>query len=588
MLSNEERRKQNKWIRALSEPLAGVETDRPCVTVGDIHGDGDYKLVVIDFKKTPSRLVLFQGLSPVSETQIFDPPTGVVTVVCETENNKSQCVAVSAGGSVLIYRNMKPYYKFTVPQLYLHPAEVELWERCMHSEEFPVKQLFSGLQQVLKEVGLVGVTEHTQQLMAQKTEEAKAEFVARVRQGREQLTLSNVRLTCIATIKRNQQKEEAVDVLVVGAELGSVYWIDAQAFTILDSIKIHQPPVRMLTLGLYEIESRTFVVTRDSDVVILRKVGRAAVTQNIFYLRSPTINLIYSINQLVFATRDRRILFYSARGKCLNELRMNDDIADIDTFYYEPRQYQGILIAVNTDVLLYVEMFLVDRIRMEERIEWIRYGRMGREEGVLLIGLESGGISAKIFRRTALLGERADVIGAPLAQSRKLPLPRRTKAFVDQSLRERENPLRLHRVYQRDLFMLKYQTAKTFAALQSGQTGLMPSREVEPIDFNLDLLGFGPVFQLTVNVSATRQIPMAKRVLTFVYDSDEYSVSRKLIHLPSLMPSGVQMSLFTHVTCLRPENQTPGELRIVMIREGWKQPIFAATVQMPISEQEID
>lgn len=54
--------------------------------------------------------------------------------------------------------------------------------------------------------------------------------------------------------------------------------------------------------------------------------------------------------------------------------------------------------------------------------------------------------------------------------------------------------------------MLKYHTTKTFAALQSGETGLMPSREVEPVDFNLDLLGFGPTFLLTVNLSAMKSL----------------------------------------------------------------------------------
>lgn len=31
-------------------------------------------------------------------------------------------------------------------------------------------------------------------------------------------------------------------------------------------------------------------------------------------------------------------------------------------------------------------MFLVDKLKMDEDIEWIRFGRMGFEEGVLLIG----------------------------------------------------------------------------------------------------------------------------------------------------------------------------------------------------------
>lgn len=42
--------------------------------------------------------------------------------------------------------------------------------------------------------------------------------------------------------------------------------------------------------------------------------------------------------------------------------------------------------AIKNEIRLFVEMFLVDKIKMDEDIDWIRFGRMGFEEGVLLIG----------------------------------------------------------------------------------------------------------------------------------------------------------------------------------------------------------
>jgi hypothetical protein len=43
----------------------------------------------------------------------------------------------------------------------------------------------------------------------------------------------------------------------------------------------------------------------------------------------------------------------------------------------------------NNKVLIlfrYLEMFLVDKMKLDEDVEWIKFGRMGFEEGVLLIG----------------------------------------------------------------------------------------------------------------------------------------------------------------------------------------------------------
>lgn len=38
-------------------------------------------------------------------------------------------IAVSIGPSVLFYRNMKPYYKYTVPSLPINPIEKEVWQK---------------------------------------------------------------------------------------------------------------------------------------------------------------------------------------------------------------------------------------------------------------------------------------------------------------------------------------------------------------------------------------------------------------------------------------------------------------------------
>lgn len=133
----------------------------------------------------------------------------------------------------------------------------------------------------------------------------------------------------------------------------------------------------------------------------------------------------------------------------------------------------------------------------------MRFGRLGREEGVLLCGLENGGLIAKVFRRTATLKEKASVIGAPTEQNQRLNVPKRTKAFVDQSLRERENSLRIHKVYQRDLFLLRFHTTKAYAGLRTGEMG-SSSAESDQIDVNIDLLGFGPIFKLVMNITANR------------------------------------------------------------------------------------
>lgn len=45
----------------------------------------------------------------------------------------------------------------------------------------------------------------------------------------------------------------------------------------------------------------------------------------------------------------------------------------------------------------------------------------------------------KILRRTATMEEKDHAAGPPAAQNTKLNVPKKTKLFVDQTLRERDN-----------------------------------------------------------------------------------------------------------------------------------------------------
>lgn len=49
-----------------------------------------------------------------------------------------------------------------------------------------------------------------------------------------------------------------------------------------------------------------------------------------------------------------------------------------------------------------------------------------------------GGLIIKILKRTAVFVEGTGEVGPPLAQTTKLSVPRKTRLYVDQTLRERE------------------------------------------------------------------------------------------------------------------------------------------------------
>ena len=79
--------------------------------------------------------------------------------------------------------------------------------------------------------------------------------------------------------------------------------------------------------------------------------------------------------------------------------------------------------------------------------------------------MRGGGLAVKVFTRTAKLEEKSLTAGAPIAQSQKLNIPRKTKVFVDQTIREREEGRRIHQIFQREQFSLRLAVARDYVAM---------------------------------------------------------------------------------------------------------------------------
>ena len=55
---------------------------------------------------------------------------------------------------------------------------------------------------------------------------------------------------------------------------------------------------------------------------------------------------------------------------------------------------------------------------------------------LLLVG---GGLIVKILKRTTVFEEKDQCAGPPASQNQRLNVPKKTKLFVDQTMRERDN-----------------------------------------------------------------------------------------------------------------------------------------------------
>ena len=68
----------------------------------------------------------------------------------------------------------------------------------------------------------------------------------------------------------------------------------------------------------------------------------------------------------------------------------------------------------------------------------MKFGTFGRENGVLLLVTQGGALSIKILRRSVNFEVKEAHPGPPRSQLSKLNIPKRTKVYIDQMMREKE------------------------------------------------------------------------------------------------------------------------------------------------------
>lgn len=76
-------------------------------------------------------------------------------------------------------------------------------------------------------------------------------------------------------------------------------------------------------------------------------------------------------------------------------------------------------------------------ITTEEVVVAMRFGRFGREDNTLIMVTKSGALVVQILKRTAKFTVR-EIEPEKMASGARLIVPKKTKLFVDQTMRERE------------------------------------------------------------------------------------------------------------------------------------------------------
>uniref|UniRef100_W5LLH1 BBSome complex member BBS1 n=1 Tax=Astyanax mexicanus TaxID=7994 RepID=W5LLH1_ASTMX len=543
-----------------------------CIALADLHGDGENKLVVGDLGTGASnmKLKVYRGTGLLSENTLLDLPTGLVSFLMDQHEPRTPAIAVASGPFIYIYKNLRPYFKFTLPTLEVNPLEQDVWSQAREVRKAIFSYIFSLTFLVLPYIIFRFLMLEPQDMEPY------------VNLHKQQPIRRQTVITCIGTLKKNMADEDAVSCLVIGTESQEVYILDPEAFTILSKMSLPSVPTLMDVTGQFDVEFRITIACRNGNIYILRRDSPKP--KYCIELSSHPVGLVRMGKNVVVGCAQETLHGYTQKGKKLWTTYLPAPVTTMAVLDLPTRGFQAVLVALaSCEVHVYRDKNLVSTIKTPDVVTSICFGRYGREDGTLIMTTKGGGLIVKILKRTAVFDERDSAPGPPIAQSIRLNVPKKTKLYVDQTMRERENAVAMHRAFQMDLSRMRLAAARAYVkALESSLTPMSASL-TEPLKMNAVVQGLGPTFKLTLNIQNTAASrPVMNLAISFLYDENLYSMKTAFFKIPLLVP-GLNYPIDTFVECLS-DKGISDIIKVFVLREGKSAPLLTAHINMPVSE----
>jgi len=611
----QQKRLAGPWLHAWHDPVANIKAFSQCVRLVDLQGNGEHMLLVADADK---KLKVYKGTSLLSEHALLDVPSALATFYTDLNKPQTPSVAVAAGSYIFIYRNLRPYYKFTLPYVDIEEAESTVWNALKEGKvevdaalESLIEARDTGVQLSTRSINLLSIPARPSQRAEQESYINAYKNLPLV-----QMTVA----TCMETLAKSMETERAVSSLVVGMESKHVVIMDPSGTSVLKKFLLPSVPVFLAVQGTYDVEYRIVVSCRNGNIYQIKK---GKILGSVIELESQPCGLVLFEKSIVVGCMDQVIHSFHFKGKKNYSLYMPEPISAMEHLRLSrSKNVSALIVALaNGEVRLYNKKHLIHTLAPQggvtsgvgaasnvsgsasgsasvassplgvvhqglysESVTSLRFGSYGREEGALILAYKSGALTLKILSRNADLNVTNTNPGPPPEQDIPLNVPKKTKLYVEQTQREKDQAVDMHRIFQRDLCKLRLSTARSFVKVITDGSGPLSSTGSTSLRLDAQVSGLGPRFKLRISVKNTGVTRSQDVPITFACNPAIYRLhGRNMVQrIPILLP-GVEYSFDVDVDCIDPAG-TADSIRVFVLNPKSVVPSISAIVNMPQSE----
>lgn len=357
-LSKEELRAAQKraagpWLNAWHDTVANVKAFSPCVRLADLNATGEYLLLIADADK---KLKVYKGTSLASEHALLDVPSALAIFYTDLNKPQTPSVAVAAGSYIFIYRNLRPYYKFTLPPVDIEQGELDIWAALRAGK----MEVTAAVEQ-LSEARDTGVQLSTRSINLLSLGENRSEQESFVHAQKNLPLVQLTVATCMETLNKNMAGERAVSSLVVGTESRHILIMEPSGTSVHKKFLLPSVPVFLAVQGTLDVEYRIVAACRNGNIYQIKK---GKVLGTVLELETQACGLVLLDKSLLVGCMDGCVHSFHFKGKKNYTLYLPDAISNMELLKLTRIKNQRALIVslANGEIRLYNKKVSLDTI----------------------------------------------------------------------------------------------------------------------------------------------------------------------------------------------------------------------------------
>ena len=325
----------------LTNNLAGIKAFNTFISLSDILQDNNNRLIVID---TNQKLKIFKNKEIQEEIKLNFFPSGLISFYNEDTVTKMviPLLAISGGNSIFIYKNLKGYMKYEVPDQDVNSEEMFIYEQFYEDRidnKTCLKKIFDLADRLIelkvneeeeeennenndndsdndnenedekkekenrKLYKNEPLSQFTLELLALNTQKAQLKYLDDNKNTK--IIIKNY-ITCINSIYRDKTNDiKSVSYLVIGTENSLIYIINPNEKEPLNKIRIPEVPFLIECQGSYFSEHKIYVADRGCNIYITHKDS----LENKFIIPQPLINLNITKKKYLYINNWKKFYF---------------------------------------------------------------------------------------------------------------------------------------------------------------------------------------------------------------------------------------------------------------------------------------